>query len=213
MCGWVSPALAQSPPREPRLEVSVGVGLLGGATAGDSDADLRGGSQSAPTYRLFASEARFARGATFEARIGWRFAPRFAVEGHGMLVAQDLRVSVSADAEGAPPITVAERVDRYVVDAGLIVLLDELRVAGLVPFASAGAGYLHQVHEGATLVEQGHVYHAGVGVKHSVVTRTGRLLDGIGLRGDARLYVFGGLAPDDAPQTYFSVTGSVVLTF
>ena len=213
MCGWVSPALAQQPPREPRLDVSVGVGLLGGATVGDADADLRGNSQSAPTYRLFASEARFARAATLEARVGWRFSPRFAVEGHGMFSAQDLRASVSADAEGAPPVTVAERVDRYIVDAGLIVLLDELRVAGLVPFAVAGAGYLHQVHEGASLVEQGHVYHAGAGVKHSVVTRRGRFLDGVGFRGDARVYVFGGLAPDDAPQTYLSVTGSVVLNF
>jgi len=192
----------------------VGIGLLGGASAGDADADLRGSSPSNPTYRLFAAEARFARAPAIEARVAWRFARRFAVEGHGMRVDQDLRVSVSADAEGAPPVTVAERVDRYILDAGLLVLLDELRVAGLVPFAVAGAGYLRQLHEGATLVEQGHVYHVGAGVKRSVMARKGRFLDGIGLRADARVYVFGhGLTPDDSPRPYLSVTGSVVLAF
>jgi hypothetical protein len=214
LCGWAFPVFAQQPPRESRIEVAVGVGLLGGASVSDTNADLRGGSQSNPTYRLFASEARLARAPAIEARVAWRFAPRFAVEAHGMRAGQDLRVSVSADAEGAPPITVAERIDRYIVDAGLIVLLDELRVAGLVPFAVAGAGYLRQLHEGAALVEQGHVYHAGAGVKRSVMSRTERFLDGIGLRADARVYVFGdGLTPDDSPRPYLSVTGSVVLAF
>jgi hypothetical protein len=214
VCSWTSPAIGQTAAPESRVEVAVGIGLLGGASVGDSDADLRGNSQSNPTYRLFAAEARFTRAPAIEARVAWRFAPRFAVEGHGMRAGQELRVSVSADAEGAPPVTVAERIDRYIVDAGLIVLLDELRVAGLVPFAVAGAGYLRQLHEGATLVEQGHVYHVGAGVKRSVMSRKGRFLDGIGFRADARVYVFGrGLAPDDSPRPYLSVTGSVVLAF
>jgi len=213
-CCWTRPAIAQQAPREPRLEVSAGVGLLGGASVAGPDAELRGSSQSNATYRLFASEARFANAATLEARVAWQLTPRLAIEGHGMHAGQDLRVSVTADAEGAPPITVAERVDRYVVDAGLVVLLDELRVAGLVPFAGAGAGYLRQLHEGATLVEEAHVFHVGAGVKRSLMTRRGRVLDSIGVRGDVRVYVFGhGLAEDDSPQPYVSVTGSVVLAF
>ena len=131
-----------------------------------------------------------------------------------MRVGQDLRVSVTADAEGAPPVTVAERVDRYIVDGGLVVLFEELRLARLVPFAVAGAGYLRQLHEGATLVEQSHVYHVGAGVKRVLMSRKGRLLDGIGLRGDVRAYVFGpGFTSDDSPRPYLSATGSVVLAF
>jgi hypothetical protein len=211
-CCCVAPALARA--QSPRWEVSAGVGLLGGASAGESEATLRGNSQSGPGFRLFASEARFERAPTFEARVGSRLTSRLAIDVHGLRVRQDLRVSVTADAEGAPAITVAERVDRYVIDAGLVVLLDELRVAGLVPFAGAGAGYLRQLHEGAALVEQGHVYHVGAGVKRSVLVRRGRLLDGIGVRGDARLYVVGpGLSADDSPRPFMSVTGSVVFAF
>jgi hypothetical protein len=214
LCCWSTAALAQPLPRASRIEIAVGVGLFAGASVGDADADLRGNSQSSSTLRLFAADAQFEPAAALETRVAWRFTSRFAAEVHAMRVGQDLRVSVTADAEGAPAITVAERVDRYVVDAGLLVQLDELRVAGWVPFAVAGAGYLRQLHEGGTLVEEGHVYHAGAGVKRSVLVRRGRFLDGIGVRGDARVYVFSqALAGDDSPQPYLSVTGSVVFAF
>jgi hypothetical protein len=210
-CG-AAPALAQVPAS--RFEVGLGGGVLGGAAVDGLDAELRGSSSPTATYRLFGSEAGFAAAGVFEARVGWRFTPRYAVEGHGMFVPQDVRVSVTADAEGAPPITVAERVDRYVLDAGLVVLLEELRVAGLVPFAAAGAGYVRQLHEGAMLVEHGHVFHVGAGVKRMLFTRRGRVLDGVGVRGDVRLYVFGqGLHGDDSPQQHVSATGSVVFGF
>ena len=206
-CG-TSSATAQTS----RLEVSVGAGLLSGASVGGPDADLRTGSES--PYRLFASDVRIAGAPTIEASVAWRIARRFAIEGHGMRAGQDLEVSVTADAEGAPSITVAERIDRYIVGAGLVVLFDELRLARLMPFAVAGAGYLRQVHEGSALVEESHVYHAGAGVKRSLMTRTGRLLDSVGVRGDARVYVFGhGFAPEDSPRPFLSVTGSVVLAF
>ena len=189
----------------------MGGGLFGGASLDGPDADLRGSSN--PTYRLFASDPRLVNAAMFEARVAWRFARRYAVEGHGMYAGQDLRVSVTADAEGAPSITVAERIDRYIVDVGLVVLLDELRVAGLEPFAVAGAGYLRQLHE-ETLVETGHLFHVGAGVKRSFFTRRGRFLDGIGVRGDARVYLFGqGIAGDDSQPPQFAATGSVVFAF
>ena len=209
---YASLANAQTTRPQPRLEVSVGAGLLSGESVGGPDAELRTGSQS--PYPLFASDARIAGAPTIEASVAWRFARRFAIEGHGRRAGQDLEVSVTADAEGAPPVTVAERIDRYIVGAGLVVLFDELRLARLMPFAVAGAGYLRQLHEGSALVEESHVFHAGAGVKRSLMTRSGRLLDSIGVRGDARVYVFGhGFAREDSPRPYVSVTGSVVLAF
>jgi hypothetical protein len=65
--------------------------------------------------------------------------------------------------EGAPAITVVERIDEYVIDAGILVRVDKVRVAGVVLRAAAG-GEWRQLSEGLTVVDQGHVYHLGGGV-------------------------------------------------
>ena len=67
-------------------------------------------------------------------------------------------------------------------------MLDELRMGPrLVPFAAAGGGYLRQLHEGQTLVEQGQVYHAGGGLKYWLLTRKVGAVRSAGLRTDARI--------------------------
>jgi hypothetical protein len=121
---------------------------------------------------------------------------------------------VTADTEGAAPITVVERVDQYVIDAGVVVRLDEMRVGRLVPYVAAGAGYLRQLHEGLVSVEQGHVYHLGGGLSRELLSRNRGVVRAAGLRADARVYFLsGGISLDDLLTTQGTFTAGVYFRF
>jgi hypothetical protein len=164
---------------------------------------------------LFRTDSRFASAPTFHVRAGFAFNRRIGVEGGLVLSRPDLRASISADVEDAPPITIAERIDRYALDAGVVFMISELRLGGrTVPFVAAGAGYLRQLHEGQTLVEQGHAYHAGGGVKHWLLARDWGFISAAGMRADARLYLMsGGIAFEDRLRRHVAVSGSVFVAF
>jgi opacity protein-like surface antigen len=211
-----APAAAQTPvPSVARFEVDAGAGWLGGALLGSSDADLRGPAAAPSTFRLFSVESRFEAAPTFHLKAGVALSRRFGVEGGVTFSHPGLRASVTDDAEAAPPITVAERIDQYSFDAGVIVMISELALGSrTLPFATAGAGYLRQLHEGRTVVEQGLVFHTGGGIKHWLMARDQRFISGAGLRVDARLYLMsGGIAFEDRPRPQGAVSGSVFLTF
>lgn len=209
-------AAAQTADERPvrRLEVAVGFGLFGGARLGEGDASLRANALSPQPFRLFSTESNFERASVIETRLGTALTRRLEIEGRMSLSRPELRSSISADVENAPGLTVVERVDQYVIDAALLVVLDELRVAGVVPFASAGAGYLRQLHEGLTVIESGRVYHVGGGLKHWFVVRETGFARAAGVRVDARLYLLdGGIALDDRPRPQGAISGSLFVTF
>lgn len=194
LCTVHGSASAQTTGSSPasRFDVSVGVGLLGGAAMGQQAADERAGGTAA-SYRLFESDTILASSRTIDLRVGVAITPRVSVEGRAGLGHPELRTAVSSDAEGAPAITAVERIDQYTFDGGLAVRLNEWRFLGLVPFASGGAGYLRQLHEGQTLVEEGQLYYAGGGVTRELLERGRGLVRSAGLRADVRLYVFSGV--------------------
>jgi len=212
-----APALAQTPnaARIGRVEVDAGGGWLGGTQLGSIDANLRAATATPTPFRLFSVDSRFAAAPTVHLKAGYALSRRFVVEGGLTLSHPELRASVSSDAEAAPPITVAERIDQYGIDAGLVVMIRELAIGGrTLPFVMGGAGYLRQLHEGQTVVEQGHFFHAGGGVKHWLLAREQGLLNGAGLRLDARLYLMsGGIAFEDRPRPHGAISGSVFLAF
>jgi hypothetical protein len=208
-----SQALAQSAGRLPgRIEAAVGLGVIGGAALGSDDANLRTADGS--DFRLFSAESRFGGARALEARAGFALTPRYAVEVRFALSHPELLTAISADVEGAPDIALAERIDQYVVDAAILVTLDRVRIGPIVPFASAGAGYLRQLHEGLTLVEEGTAYHVGGGVKHRFVSRERGFLKAVGLRGDVRVYLLaGGIAVRDRPRPHVAAAGSLFVAF
>jgi hypothetical protein len=212
-----APAYAQAPETVPigRVEVDAGGGWLGGAGIGSTDANLRAATAAPTSYRLFSVDSQFAAAPTFHVRAGYALTSRFGVEGGLTVSRPELRASITNDAEAAPPITVAERVDQYGLDASLVVMVRELAIGGrTIPFASAGAGYLRQLHEGQTVVEQGHFFHAGGGVKHWLLARDRRFINGAGLRVDAHLYLMsGGITFDDRTRPHGAISGSVFLAF
>ena len=208
-------ALAQRPGGDRpirRIEIAGGGGLLGGAALGGADAKLRGRGGS--DFQLFSTESEFARASIAEVRAGYALSRRYAVEARLAFARPELRTTVSNDAENAPSLTVSERADQYVIDGSLIVLLDRLQVGRLVPFAAAGAGYLRQLHEGRTLVEQGTAYHLGGGVRQWLSVRNNAVIKAFGVRADARVYLFsGGISTDDGVRPHAAVSGSLFVTF
>jgi hypothetical protein len=209
------PASAQTsePPRSGRVEVDAGGGWRGGARLGSRDANLR--AATATDFRLFSTDSSFAAAPAFHVKAGYSLTRRLAVEGGLTLSHPELRTSVTNDAEAAPPITIAERIDQYSIDASLVVMIRELAIGSrTLPFVSGGGGYLRQLHEGQTVVEEGRVFHAGGGVKHWLVARDRGVISGAGVRVDARLYLIsGGIAFEDGPRPHGAVSGSVFVSF
>lgn len=212
-----APAYAQSAGDPPirRVEVEVGGGILGGASLGSADANLRANATTKQPYRLFSTGTRIASERSVHARVGFALNRRFAVEAGGVFSRPAIRTSVSGDVEGAPALTVDERVDQYLVEASLLVRLDEIRLGSrTVPFLAGGAGYLRQLHEGLTVIEQGHFYHLGGGLKHWLLARDRGFVRAAGLRADARVYVLmSGMSFDGRPRPHGAASGSFFLAF
>jgi hypothetical protein len=209
----IVPARAQQP-RDHRIEVSLGAGVFGPGSLGTRDADLRANGSVAQPYRLFSTRTRLRGAPALEARLGFWMSRRISVEGRFGYSRPELRTSVSADAEGAAAVTVVERIDQFAIDGGINVHIDEWRLAGFTPFATAGAGYLRQLHAGRALVEQGHSYFAGGGITRPLVRRTRHTINTIDLRGDVRLDLLaGGVGPDHRVSPHASATAGVAFGF
>jgi hypothetical protein len=197
-----------------RLEIAVGAGVLGGASLGQQDARIRANSQDDQPFRLFTTDSRLAAAPVIAVRAGFMVTRRYGVEAAFTFGRPEVRTSLSDDAEEAPPLVAIERIDQYLVDGGLVVALEELRLGPLLPVVSGGGGYLRQLHEGQTVVEEGHFFHAGIGVRHWLAARDRGLLKGAGVRADARLYVFnGGIAVREGPRPHGAISGSVFVVF
>ena len=211
------PAYAQTAGGPPfrRVEVELGGGILGGASLGSADANLRANAATKQPYRLFSTATRVTPERSVHARVGFALSRRFAVEGGGVFSRPAIRTSVSADVEGAPAVTVDERVDQYFVEASLLVRLDEIRLGSrTIPFLAGGGGYLRQLHEGLTVIEQGHLYHLGGGITHWLLARDRGFVRAAGLRADGRLYVLmSGISFDGRPRPHAAASGSVFLAF
>lgn len=213
-----APAPAQSPPPRAgfaqRWEVGGGVGYLTSAGLGGRDASLRGNGTPPQPYALFATDSRLTGEPLWVGGVGFALSGRLAIEGRLGFSRPELETSVRADAEGASPVTVVERIDQYVVDAGVVFRVDEMRVARLVPYAAGGAGYLRQLHEGLTVIEQGHLYYLGGGIIRDLMTRSHGIVRAAGLRADARVYFLsGGVSVNDRRSRQGSFTAGLFVRF
>jgi hypothetical protein len=209
MCAY---AQTVDPPLR-HLQVTVGAGFLGGVSLGTASADLRSGATATP-YTLFDTSTRLEGAPVLELRAGVDVTRRFGIEAHALLGHPELRTRVSDDVEGAPGITAVERLDHYLLDGGVVVQLPELAISGVQPFATAGAGYLRQLHEGLSLTEEGHLYYVGAGVRRVLMTRPRGFLRGVGVRGDVRMnFLFDGVRVNEDMRRQVSVGASLFVIF
>lgn len=209
---------AQVPPSEPvtgLVELAVGGGVLGGAALAAVDAELRANSRQPEPFRLFASDTRVGRAPVLELRVGTPLGRRVAFEARLARSRPELRVSVSGDLEGAPALVAVERIDQYVIDGSVLVMLAGRDGGRFIPFAAAGAGYLRQLHEDRALAEKGRTYHAGAGMRYVLRARGRGAAPGVGFRGDVRIHLFtGGVAPPENGRRWQPLlSGSAFATF
>ena len=205
-------AQPRAAPRAPRMELSVGAGFLGASSLGTADADLRGRNNQ--SFQLFDSSSRIGVSVPVEVRLDFLLGPRYVFEIRGAWSRPELETSVSGDVEGAPGLTLVERVDQYSLDLGLLVNLGQARSRTLVPFVSGGAGYAGAVHEGLTLLENGISFRGGGGFKYPLVMQRRGRIKGMGIRADAAVIVMtGGLAGESDTARQVTTSGSLYLTF
>jgi hypothetical protein len=212
-----APALAQTPIDPPvrRLQVDLGGGLLGGGALGAADANLRANATTLQPYRVFSSDTRFTPSPTFHVRAGYDLTRRLGVEGGVVFSRPTVESSLANDIEGAPSLTVDERIDQYFLEGSVVFRLDEMRIGrSTVPFVAGGAGYLRQLHQGLTVIEEGHLFHLGGGLKHVLTLRNRGLVRAAGLRADARVYLLtSGYTFDDGPRPHIAASGGLFLVF
>jgi hypothetical protein len=212
----VMPVTGRAQTTEPplrRFELAVGIGFLGGASLGDADADLRSGTPPDP-YRLFGTSSRVLGTTALDLRAGFDLSPRIGFEAHALFGHPEVRTTVEGDVEGAPTIEVVERLDHYLIDGGIVVRLDELRVKGIRPFATAGGGYLRQLHEGLTVIEEGQVFYFGAGARYWIFARSRGVPRAGGLRADFRWNILtGDVVVDERTRQQPSISASFFLLF
>jgi hypothetical protein len=196
-----------------RLEVALGGGVARGSSLGEVSAELRP-NQAPQPFELFTTESRLRRAALVDGRVAWRLTRRVSLEGRLGYSRPEIETSVRADAEDAPPVTIVERIDQFAVDAGVVVQLDAVRLGRLVPFAAGGAGYLRQLHEGFTVVEQGHFYYLGGGLARPLFRRYRGVVRRASLRADARLsFIDGGFQIESRTRPHLEITGGLSIGF
>lgn len=206
-----SRAQAPDPPLH-RLELAGGIGLVGSMTLGASDGDLR--SSTSGPYRLFRSSTRQAGATVLDLHAGFDLTRRWGLQAHMLFGRPEVQTSLSDDAEAAPAITAVEQLDHYLIDGGVVFRMHELTVAGIEPFVTGGGGYLRQLHEGRTLIEEGRVYYVGAGARYWFSMRDRGVFRGTGLRGDVRLnFLTGGIALDEGTRRQPSLSGSFFVMF
>lgn len=215
-------ALAQqSPaPRARSFELSAGGIAVGPVDFGSATASLTGNQSAAPESTLFRATSAIGTGLGLDGRLAFNITRALAVEGGFVWTRATLESRITSDVEGVPDVTLAQDLDTYFIEASAVWHLTALSFAGgrALPFVAGGAGYLRQLDEEQVLTteEPGTVYHAGGGVKYFLLQRPRGFIRGLGLRGDARLYVRSGgveLDQDTTRRNHWAVAGSLVVRF
>src|SRR3954452_308335 len=178
---WGARAAAQA---AGRTEVGGGARWIGSTSFGQLEAEET--SFGCGTRPLFKSSTDLDRSTGVEARISVNLTKLVQAEGVVAINPMDLTTRVTADVEGVADTTAAEPVTQYAFEGGVLLQLARWSAGKLAPFAAGGAAYLRQVHDRRTLVDSGHSFYAGGGVKYLLTSGgTGRV-KATGVRGDVR---------------------------
>ena len=205
------PAFAQRV-HERRFDFGVGGHVLGPVHFAQVNAnEISFGGQS---KTVFSTRSTLERSFGPDVRIGVRITKAIGLESVVSLGSRLLSTRVSGDAELVKGATATERITEYQVSGGLVARLPGRRTGGLVPFATAGVGYVRQLHEGRTLVQAGQSYYAGGGVEYPFGRRAQGRAPSKGVRLDLRATIGrGGAAIDQATHVAPAFGASLFVRF
>jgi hypothetical protein len=171
-----------------RLELGIGLRWIGGQPLGSRTATET--TSTGSTSALFSTASELAGAAGIDGRLGVRLSRWLAAEAEASYGKPQLHIATSADAESAAAVTATETIQQFTVGGNVLWRLPgKAWSPRFAPFASAGAGYLRQLHDPGTLVETGRFYQVGGGVNALVVSTRRFHTTGIGVRADVRALV------------------------
>ena len=211
-------AVAQNPPA--RYEVGFGGLWVGSASLGEMDANAT--TAQGGTLRLFSTRSEVTSLPAIDGRVGVRLSRALSTEASVSYGASELSTDVRSDVEGAADAIVTEPIRQFAIEASIVAELTGWRLGSrTLPFVTAGAGYMRQLHEANTLVESGAIYRVGGGLNYILRgprpgTKPGMrpLLKTIGLRADLRTVIrTGGVALAQATNVAPGFGASVFFRF
>jgi hypothetical protein len=209
--GWPVVATAQTAAgRAGSFELTIGGLWTSPSSLGDDEATETANQADGPPFTLFEASSEIDSGLGLEARLGYYLTPRVAIEGGGMVVWQQVSTLVTSDVENIPDVTAVEDLTEFIVDGAVAIHFNQM--GGLAPFFRAGAGYLRQLHEGASLVDEGVVYHAGGGATWWLSSPRQGFFKRWGLRADARVVIRdGGFTLEDDDDVRIGAVAAAAL--
>ena len=125
----------------------------------------------------------------------------------------DLVVRLSSDVEGIPDVSATESIRRFTVEGA--VTLDVVRRSSRAqPFVVVGGGYVRDLHDRETLVEDGALGFVGGGLNLLLRSTPVARMKAVGARLDGRA-VFGwrGISFDDDVHTTYAIGASMFMRF
>jgi hypothetical protein len=194
-----------------RFELSGGVIWMGLSSFGSQPATET--PVSGDRLELFSTSTKLAPAADVAGGMAVRITSALDVEGAVAYGRPSLRTLVGGDVEGAADVTAEETVQRLSVSGGMRWRIARWRVGRrAAPFVSAGAGYLRELHEGATLAVNGQTLYGGFGVDVPLASRS--QLTAVGVRVEARMTLRrNGVGFDAAFHAVPSLAASIFFRF
>jgi len=163
-------------------------------------------------YRLFATESELRPTLGVGAKLGIVLTNRFQIETALSFSSPELVVSIASDVENAEDVSIAETIRQLHVQVGLVANLTAS--SRNIPFVTAGAGYLRELHEGQTLAVDGRSLFLGGGLKHVLKSDPDSSLKGAGVRVDGRVVLRReGVAFDDSWRLAPGLSAALFLRF
>jgi hypothetical protein len=197
-------------PRAGSWEIAGGITWTGGISGPTAAAELTRNGGASGGYDLFSAEGNIKNGIGAGATLGVYVSRTLAFEGGLRFSQPRLTYRLTGDVEDAQSLSAEEKLTRYVFTGSVVLHLRDM-VPGrrAIPFVSAGAGYIRDLHERNELIETGTEFHFTGGVKYWFGPQPK-----LGIRGEAGVSLSdGGFDFKDKSRTLTIASASIVYLF
>ena len=161
------------------------------------------------TRTVFRTSTRLGQAVCPEAKVIVGLTSAIEADGSVAFGRTHLTTTITADPEAASA-TVSEPLTLYLLQGGVAAHLARWHKGRAAPFASAGLGYLRQLHERQALVQNGLSWYLGGGVRYPLKGDNARGLNSAALRLELRATILpGGSTVDRATHLLPAVIAGV----